>query len=529
MRRALLRGSSALVPVGCSTLRMCSADIPPSLLAEIDRRIQENYQRTLDQYTEKQHTRKMIEFYASMLPAKVNLNEIVVWLDNPNYDPYIFCHRQLPILLAHLVQQLQDLPIGLSSMPSIHATKITLIESFSKLAAIPVPDSFSVEKRYIEALKEIDDRHAEFDLIVRMATGIVELKSYIHRHKDAITRLRKVSGRASITGNMSDKRGEGETCARFATTLAAQGHIDNDDFDEELLRIQEPIDRFNKIMIEFNFLSRQLISFADRMAEEGEPKGAAEHASCMTMKRPAKMSNTVDLQEIVKNAVYDARQICEAHYGDAPDVVYDIHTQPVVGQRFSPMPAALPSASRGFSSKSLLSSGSKQSFLNNPSSNSTNRAVVDGGNIYAHICPTVHYVVVELMKNALRATIEAHMKRNAMGVITCDAMPPVRVTINARRGLQHSCVCVEDRGTGIKRGDMSKVMSYSYTTAKSVLDDDDEETPKISNESVAPLAGYGYGLPMSRAYARSFGGDILVQSVEGYGTRVSLYLLAAVE
>eukprot|EP00164_Ancoracysta_twista_P019232 GFYU01033707.1.p1 GENE.GFYU01033707.1~~GFYU01033707.1.p1 ORF type:complete len:134 (-),score=14.69 GFYU01033707.1:150-503(-) len=115
-----------------------------------------------------------------------------------------------------------------------------------------------------------------------------------------------------------------------------------------------------------------------------------------------------------------------------------------------------------------------------------------------------------------------------MGAICCDAMPPVRVTINARRGLQHSCVCVEDRGIGIKRSDMGKVMSYSYTTAKSILDkDDDEEDLPTSNNSVAPLAGYGYGLPMSRAYARSFGGDILVQSVEGYGTRVSLYLLAA--
>lgn len=499
------------------------------MLEEIDRRINDNYQRTLEKYNEKQRTRNLTDFYASMIPAKVNLNEIVVWLDNPNYDPYVFCHRQLPILLANLVHQLRDLPIGLSSMPSIHATMAVLVESFSQLVKVPVPDSLSIEKAYIEVLKGIDERHAEFDMIVKMATGILELKSYMQRHQEAIQRLRKVSGRTSITGQIEMIRAK--ELADEATRFTAPNNQTNihEDFEEELLRIQEPIDRFNKNLVEFNFISRQLINFADRMVEECEAKAVDAGANCMTMKRPSKMSQAVDLQEVIKNAVYDARQICESHYGDAPQVVYDILTQPLVGhQRHPPMPAAVPSASKGSASKSLLSSGSKQPHMNT-SSKSTSRAAVDGGDIYAHICPTVHYIVVELMKNALRATIEAHMKLNAMGVICCDAMPPVRVTINARRGLQHSCVCVEDRGIGIKRSDMGKVMSYSYTTAKSILDGEDEEEATTSNSSVAPLAGYGYGLPMSRAYARSFGGDILVQSVEGYGTRVSLYLLAAQE
>ena len=533
MRRAGNFVSRSIPPAcvaQCTRLqaRSTSDSIPPKMLEEIDRRISDNYQRTLDKYNEKQRTRNLTDFYASMIPAKVNLNEIVVWLDNPNYDPYVFCHRQLPILLANLVQQLRDLPIGLSSMPSIHATKAVLVESFSQLVKVPVPDSLSIEKRYIEVLKAVDERHAEFDMIVKMATGILELKSYMQRHQDAIQRLRKVSGRSSITGQIEMIRAKelADDANRFTT--ASGNHI-HEDFEEELLRIQEPIDRFNKNLVEFNFISRQLVNFADRMTEEGEtPKAVDADANCMTMKRPSKMSHAVDLQEVIKNAVYDARQICESHYGDAPDVVYDILTQPLVGhQRHSPMPAAVPSASKGSASKSLLSSGSKQPHMNT-SAKSTSRAAVDGGDIYAHICPTVHYIVVELMKNALRATIEAHMKTNAMGVICCDAMPPVRVTINARRGLQHSCVCVEDRGIGIKRSDMGKVMSYSYTTAKSILDkDDDEDDAPTSNNSVAPLAGYGYGLPMSRAYARSFGGDILVQSVEGYGTRVSLYLLAA--
>ena len=61
---------------------------------------------------------------------------------------------------------------------------------------------------------------------------------------------------------------------------------------------------------------------------------------------------------------------------------------------------------------------------------------------------------------------------------------------------------------------------YLYTTASSPLDEMDIGEA----EGPAVLAGYGYGLPISRLYARYFGGDLQIISMEGYGTDAYLHL-----
>jgi pyruvate dehydrogenase kinase 2/3/4 len=38
------------------------------------------------------------------------------------------------------------------------------------------------------------------------------------------------------------------------------------------------------------------------------------------------------------------------------------------------------------------------------------------------------------------------------------------------------------------------------------------------------MAGWGYGLPLSRLYARFFGGDLQVMSMPNYGVDCFLYL-----
>lgn len=43
-----------------------------------------------------------------------------------------------------------------------------------------------------------------------------------------------------------------------------------------------------------------------------------------------------------------------------------------------------------------------------------------------------------------------------------------------------------------------------------------------------PLAGMGYGLPLSRMYARYWGGELQVISMEGYGTAAAAHVVVII-
>jgi len=80
---------------------------------------------------------------------------------------------------------------------------------------------------------------------------------------------------------------------------------------------------------------------------------------------------------------------------------------------------------------------------------------------------------------------------------------------------------VSDEGGGIPRSGLASIWTYLYSTAKSQVK---METLQDDEDGPAVLAGYGYGLPISRLYARYFGGDLQIISMEGYGTDAYLHL-----
>ena len=79
---------------------------------------------------------------------------------------------------------------------------------------------------------------------------------------------------------------------------------------------------------------------------------------------------------------------------------------------------------------------------------------------------------------------------------------------------------VSDEGGGIARSGLPRIWTYLYSTARQPASLD----VAAEGDGAAVLAGYGYGLPISRLYARYFGGDLQIISMEGYGTDAYLHL-----
>lgn len=75
-------------------------------------------------------------------------------------------------------------------------------------------------------------------------------------------------------------------------------------------------------------------------------------------------------------------------------------------------------------------------------------------------------------------------------------------------GLEDVTIKVMDEGGGIPRSGMARIWTYMYSTAKNPYPDDSVLDDDAVPSTPAVLAGYGYGLPLSRLYAKYFGGDL---------------------
>ena len=171
--------------------------------------------------------------------------------------------------------------------------------------------------------------------------------------------------------------------------------------------------------------------------------------------------------EIVKRAIDDAAFMCSRKYGDAPEVI--------------------------MSGRLDLT--------------------------FPYVPTHLHYILLELLKNSMRATVEWH------GID--EDYPPIKVIIADGDENEDVVIKVSDEGGGIPRSNIDKIWSYLFTTADPQIQENIVGNSSDSNGGVdhgidSPLAGLGYGLPISRSYCRYFGGDLSIMSMEGYGTDVSL-------
>ncbi|KXS11179.1 alpha-ketoacid dehydrogenase kinase [Gonapodya prolifera JEL478] len=120
----------------------------------------------------------------------------------------------------------------------------------------------------------------------------------------------------------------------------------------------------------------------------------------------------------------------------------------------------------------------------------------------------VRMIVFEVLKNSIRAVMEN----------TVEGEPFEDISVGVEELGEFIVVTISDRGGGIPSEYVDKVFKYAFTTAPPLLD------PTTDLNERPPLAGYGYGLPLSRLYARYFHGDLSVKTQEGEGTVVKIQL-----
>uniref|UniRef100_A0A4W5RGG6 Protein-serine/threonine kinase n=1 Tax=Hucho hucho TaxID=62062 RepID=A0A4W5RGG6_9TELE len=125
----------------------------------------------------------------------------------------------------------------------------------------------------------------------------------------------------------------------------------------------------------------------------------------------------------------------------------------------------------------------------------------------SYIPSHLYHMLFELFKNAMRATIETHE--------VSHNLPPIRVMVAL--GGEDLSIKVMDRGGGVPLRKIETLFSYMYSTAP---------RPDFGDNHRAPLAGFGYGLPISRLYARYFQGDLQLYSMEGHGTDAVIHMKA---
>uniref|UniRef100_A0A8D3C0B1 Protein-serine/threonine kinase n=1 Tax=Scophthalmus maximus TaxID=52904 RepID=A0A8D3C0B1_SCOMX len=174
------------------------------------------------------------------------------------------------------------------------------------------------------------------------------------------------------------------------------------------------------------------------------------------------------VSEVIKDAYENARNLCDRYYMNSPELKLEEFNRELFGYQTE-----------------------KQG---NPTT-------------VVYVPSHLYHMVFELFKNAMRATMELYG----------DSMeyPPVHAQVAL--GSEDLTVKVSDRGGGVPLRKIDRLFTYTYSTAP---------RPSLDGSHAAPLAGYGYGLPISRLYVRYFQGDLKLYSLEGYGTDAVIYIRA---
>ncbi|KAJ4414292.1 [Pyruvate dehydrogenase (acetyl-transferring)] kinase isozyme 2 [Gnomoniopsis sp. IMI 355080] len=401
--------------------------------------------------------RQMVQFgekpSVGMLPTQLNCTL---------FRASQFLSEELPIRLAHRVQELNHLPDGLSEMPSVRRVHDWYAQSFEEITELDKPRlDKDVRERLMKPAKS-------FGKILPEATPNPSI---------AEGQYSSMQRSANGNGNGNNWAKQYQAARRYFAMVDDNGdwppdlHLYNQKFAQTLHKIKRRHDGVVTTMaqgiLEYKRkrqrmqIDNTIQSFLDRfyMSRIGIRMLIGQHIALTDQSHYTDpnyvgiICTKTNVRDLAQEAIENARFVCEDHYG--------------------------------------LFEAPKIQLVCNPNLN------------FMYVPGHLSHMLFETLKNSLRAVVETHGQDK-------QEFPVTKVIV--AEGKEDITIKITDEGGGIPRSAIPLVWTYMYTTVDATpsLDPDFDKS-----DFKAPMAGFGYGLPISRLYARYFGGDLKLISMEG--------------
>ncbi|KAF8518362.1 mitochondrial pyruvate dehydrogenase [Hysterangium stoloniferum] len=406
-----------------------------------------------------------VHHFASFPQTGVSLQQMALFGQNPSQGTLLkgsqFLAEELPVRLAHRVKELDELPHNISKMPSIAKVKHWYSQSFEELVTFPKPKLTDQIRQALNAPHPTGFQLPEATPNPTMHKLIPPGNGIQNRSKLRIPMERRYYAH---TGEVDWPPEVHDYNTRFTKVL------------ENIKRRHDPtVTTVAQGMLEWKRsqnekeIGMDLQAWLDRfyMSRIGIRFLIGQHIALNTLEAHKDyvgiICTNTNVRDVVHEAIENARFVCEEHYA-----------------MFKGPPVQL---------------------------------ICPENLHFAYVPGHLSHICFELLKNSLRAVVERFGTDETR-------LPPIKVIVV--EGNEDITIKISDEGGGIPRSAIPLIWTYMYTTMEGQSVDPDFETQ--GSDFKAPMAGFGYGLPLSRLYARYFGGDLRLISMEGYGTDVYIHL-----
>ncbi|KAG0277535.1 hypothetical protein BGZ95_005768 [Linnemannia exigua] len=436
-----------------------------------------------------------------------------------NLEMARYARKELPVRLARRVKSIQNLPFIIGTNPYIKRVYRLYYDAFQALTAFQEDIQGKEDlDRIAEVLRGLVESHA--DVIPMLSQGFLECKKYMDTADIQTFLDEMIRSRIGI-----------RLIAEQVIALRAQTAELLKDNGEEEDKVSSKVN---------NGASNNTVA----TVEQGSPSQVI-----------GVVHTQLRLAELVKDCASFVQELCNVNYGSSPDVVINGQTDAT----FTYVPVHLEYILCELLKNSLRATVEHSAKIGRSVPHKATgffETEEEGSTTAPSVKAEVRQVSQKegepsppliggpvVMKEKDGEELDITKRLNEFG------HPPVEVTI--AQSEHEITIRIRDQGGGVCKEDLDHIFDYSFTTVK---DENESSAESLSDNGVGvgvgsgggrnesesifkgvsrlamqaglggPIAGLGFGLPLTRIYAQYFGGRMHLVSLQGHGVDVYLKL-----